>query len=59
MHVKELKAQVEDDAYVVEPRLVAEALLRRAAVLRAQASPVSRRGARGPAGPCLAPRPRG
>jgi hypothetical protein len=58
MHVKELKAQVREDAYVVEPRLVAEALLRRAAVLRAEAPSVTRRGARGPAAPGPAPRPR-
>jgi hypothetical protein len=46
MYVKELKAQVQDDAYVVDPYLVAEALLRKAASRRADAPSVSRRGAR-------------
>ncbi|MCW3002107.1 MAG: hypothetical protein JWQ20_1405 [Conexibacter sp.] len=55
MYVKELKAQVQDDLYVVDPHLVAEALLRKAASRRADAPSVSRRGARDHA--AAAPRP--
>jgi hypothetical protein len=51
MRVDELKARVKDDAYVVDPRLVAEALLRHDAPLRALALPISRRGARGRSAP--------
>jgi hypothetical protein len=40
MHVKELKARVADDAYVVDPQQVAAALLRR----WAQVSPPGARG---------------
>jgi hypothetical protein len=43
--VDELKARVKDDAYVVDPKAVAEALLRSDAARRALA-PVSRCGAR-------------
>jgi hypothetical protein len=51
MRMDELKARVKDDAYVVDPQVVAEALLRHDAPLRALARPVSRRGARGRAAP--------
>jgi hypothetical protein len=46
MYVKELKAQVRDDVYVVDPHQVAEALLRRAAARRADGPSITRRGAR-------------
>ena len=46
MRVDELKARVKDDAYIVDPKAVAEALLRSDAARRALA-PVSRCGARG------------
>jgi hypothetical protein len=59
MYVKELKARVQDDAYVVDPHLVAEALLRRAAALRADAPSVTRRGARDRAAAGHHLRPRG
>jgi hypothetical protein len=48
MDAKELKAQVRGEIYVVDPHLVAEALLRRAAERRADAPPVTRRGVRDP-----------
>jgi hypothetical protein len=57
MHVDELKARVKDDAYVVDPKAVAEALLRHDAPRRALMVPVSRCGARGPAGGLPARRP--
>jgi hypothetical protein len=47
---KELKARIEHDAYVVDPQLVAAAMLRRAAILRMPVPVVSRRGARALAG---------
>jgi hypothetical protein len=46
MYVKQIKDQVEHDTYVVDPHLVAEALLRRAAARRADAPSITRRGAR-------------
>ena len=49
MRVDELKSKIQGDGYVVDERLVAEALLQRPAPRRALA--VSRRGARGPAAP--------
>jgi hypothetical protein len=49
MRVDELKSKVQGDGYVVDARLVAEALLQRPAPRRALA--VSRRGARGPTAP--------
>jgi hypothetical protein len=45
MYAKELKAQVRDDAYVVDAHLVAEALLRAAVARRARALTITRRGA--------------
>jgi hypothetical protein len=56
MYVKELKALVQHDDYVVDPQLVAEALLRRAAAHRAGAPSITRRGARDRA--AATPRPR-
>ena len=55
MYLKELKQRVEHDSYVVDPHLVAEALLRRAAARRADAPVITRRGARDRA---ASPRPR-
>jgi hypothetical protein len=46
MYVKQLKERVEHETYVVDPHLVAEALLRRAAARRADVPTVTRRGAR-------------
>jgi hypothetical protein len=46
MYLKELKQRVEDDNYVVDPQLVAAALLQRAAARREDVPHVSRRGAR-------------
>jgi hypothetical protein len=46
MYLKELKQRVEDDSYVVDPQLVAAALLKRAAARREDAPHVTRRGAR-------------
>jgi hypothetical protein len=46
MYVKQIKDQVEHDTYVVDPHLVAEALLRGAAARRADAPTITRRGAR-------------
>jgi hypothetical protein len=45
MYPKELKAQVRDDAYVVDAHLVAEALLRAAVAQRANTLRITRRGA--------------
>jgi hypothetical protein len=45
MYAKELKAQVRDDAYVVDAHLVAEALLRAAVAQRANTLRITRRGA--------------
>jgi hypothetical protein len=59
MYLKELKARVAHDTYVVDPQLVAEALLRRAAARRADAPSVSRRGARDRAGSLPHRRPQG
>jgi len=59
MYLKELKARVEHDEYVVDARLVAEALLRRAAAPRADAPKVTRRGARDRSGAAPTRRPRG
>jgi hypothetical protein len=59
MYVKELKDRVEHDAYVVDPHLVAEALLRRAAARRAGAPSVTRRGARDRAASGPVQRPQG
>ena len=58
MYVKELKAQVRDDVYVVDPHQVAEALLRRAATRRADAPSLTRRGARARAAWGSSPHPR-
>jgi hypothetical protein len=59
MYLKELKARVEHDEYVVDARLVAEALLRRAAAHRADVPAVTRRGARDRAAAAPTRRPRG
>jgi hypothetical protein len=59
MYLKELKARVEHDEYVVDPRLVAEALLRRAAAHRADGPTVTRRGARDRAAAAPTRRPQG
>jgi hypothetical protein len=45
MYAKELKAQVRDDAYVVDAHLVAEALLRAAHARRTSVLRITRRGA--------------
>jgi hypothetical protein len=45
MYAKELKAQIRDDAYVVDAHLVAEALLRAAVAQRATMVTITRRGA--------------
>jgi hypothetical protein len=55
MRNKELKARIEGDAYVVDPQLVAAAMLRRAAILRMPVPVITRRGARARAG--AGPRP--
>jgi hypothetical protein len=55
MYLKELKQRVEDDSYVVDPHLVAAALLQRAAARREDVPLVTRRGARDRA---ASPRPR-
>jgi hypothetical protein len=59
MYVKELKERVAHDAYVVDPHLVAEALLRHAAARRAGAPTVTRRGARDRAAAVPIRRPQG
>jgi hypothetical protein len=59
MYVKELKAQVQDDAYVVDPHRVAEALLRKTASRRDDVPSISRRGARDRAAAGGRPRPQG
>jgi hypothetical protein len=59
MYVKELKERVEHDTYVIDAHLVAEALLRRAAAQRADATAVSRRGARDRAAAAPRRRPQG
>lgn len=59
LYLKELKERVEHDTYVVDPHLVAEALLRRAAARRAAAPPITRRGARDRAAAPRNQRPRG
>jgi hypothetical protein len=59
MYIKELKHRVEHDDYVVDPHLVAEALLRRAAARRAGAPSVTRRDVRDRAMPGPAQRPQG
>jgi hypothetical protein len=59
MYLKELKQRVEHDTYVVDPHLVAEALLRRAAARRADVPTITRRGARGRAGSARLQRPQG
>jgi hypothetical protein len=46
MYLKDLKERVAQDAYVVDPHQVAEAMLRRAAERRAGAPTLTRRGAR-------------
>jgi Anti-sigma-28 factor, FlgM len=58
MLINELKARVADDAYVVDPQRVAEAVLRRAALACRQAVVVSPHRARGRAGARPARRPR-
>jgi hypothetical protein len=58
MYAKELKAQVQHDAYVVDTQLVAEALLRAAVKQRITAASLSRRGARDHATSAARPRPR-
>jgi hypothetical protein len=55
MYLKELKQRLEDDNYVVDPHLVAVAMLQRAAARQADAPSLTRRGARDRAG---SPRPR-
>jgi hypothetical protein len=57
MDTKALKTQVEHDMYVVDTHLVAAALLRRAAVNRADQLAVNRRGARVRAAADRNPRP--
>jgi hypothetical protein len=59
MDLKDLKARVEHDEYVVDAQLVAEALLRRAAARRADTPTVTRRGARDRAAASPPRRPRG
>ena len=59
MYLKELKERVAHDAYVVDPQLVAEALLRRAAARRADVPSITRRGARDRAAGTRHPRPQG
>jgi hypothetical protein len=59
MYLKELKARVEHDMYVVDARLVAEALLRRAAERRAGVPTITRRGARDRAAAAPTRRPQG
>jgi hypothetical protein len=59
MYLKELKQQVEHETYVIDPHLVAEALLRRAAARRADVPTVTRRGARDRAASARPRRPRG
>jgi hypothetical protein len=59
MYLKELKERVEHDAYVIDPHLVAEALLRRAAERRAGVPTVTRRGARDRAAAAPIRRPQG
>jgi hypothetical protein len=54
MRVDELRRRVQGDGYEVDVRLVAEALLQRPAPRRAL-MPLTRRGARGPAGPKAPP----
>jgi hypothetical protein len=58
MYLKEIKERVAHDAYVVDPHLVAEALLRRAAARREDAPRITRRGVRDPAGAAPNRRPR-
>jgi hypothetical protein len=58
MYLKELKARVEHDEYVVDTHLVAEALLRRAAQQRADGPSLMRRGARDRAAAAPSRRPR-
>ena len=53
MYVKELKAQVQHDAYVVDTHLVAEALLRAAVAHRLRDPTVRRPDARDPAAVAL------
>jgi hypothetical protein len=55
MYLKELKQRLEDDSYVVDPQLVAAALLKRAAAGQAGVPAITRRGARDRA---TSPRPR-
>jgi len=57
MYLKSLKERVEHDTYVVDPQLVAEALLRRAAARRADVPTITRRGARDRAAAPRNPRP--
>jgi hypothetical protein len=59
MYLKELKQRVEHDTYVIDPYLVAEALLRRAAARRADVPTVTRRGARDRAAPPRSRHPQG
>jgi hypothetical protein len=58
MYAKELKAQVQHDAYVVNTHLVAEALLRAAVAERAGAPRITPRDARGHAAGVPPRRPR-
>lgn len=46
MYLKELKQRLDDDTYVVDPQLVAAALLQRAAAREADVPAITRRGAR-------------
>jgi hypothetical protein len=51
MFVKELKDLVRDEAYIVDPQLVAAAVLRRAAEGQMGQRPITRRGAHARATP--------